>query len=1100
MKNTIMKYSALLRPALAVLLFAACAQAQFDTATVLGTVRDPSTSALVGATVNLVNTATGVTQSTLTNDAGDYQFFNVKIGRYKVTAEAKGFKKSGAEEFTATVNARQRVDMKLEVGDVSEMVTVDAAVAQLETDNSSRGTVIGNQQIVDLPLNGRNYADLALLAPGVRKSDLAYGVPPRDASFNVNGMRSSQNNFMVDGVDNNFYGTSNQGFTNQVVQLSPDAAQEFKVETSSYSAEYGRAGGAIINVSVRAGTNQYHGAVWEYLRNTELNATGFFKPLLNQKPTLIQNQYGAAVGGPIRKDKAFFFADYEGFRRIEKSVQFATIPTLDQRNGIFAGPIQNPFTGQQFLDGKVPQAQITAFAKGVFGELPAPNLPSLSNNLQTLPRQPTQTDKGDVRYDQYIGTKLTVFGRYSHRLSTIQVPASIPGLAGGNSNGNIRVMSWQIAPGATYTLSTRSVVEFRIGLSHTDAGKTPWFAGQPSLATKYGVTNYPTDPRFTGGLYSQSISGYTGLGTQGSNPQFQNPTVINPKVNYSLLFGKHSIKAGWEYQKLKIEIDDFNPKSGGDTYGGRFSQVAGTPTNNEQYVADFLFGARSNYTLNNAAVVKYLQQMNFFYVQDDWKPTRNLTLNIGLRYEYSTPQYLENNLLTNYNPATNSLVQAKSGGIFERSLVHPDRNNFAPRLGLAYTLDPKTVIRSAYAISYIHFNRMGGENLLAYNLPNIINPSIDQLPSTTGASGLPLCTSNSQVPGTCFRTTQMGYPDNFLAVSNVKQTNVRVNYLPSDFKTSYIQTWHFTIQRELAKGWVLDTGYVGTRGNGLMILGDYNQARPNGPTENSSLQARRPIQEFGPIQIAYGGGFLTYHALQTKVEKRFNGGFYLLNSFTWSKSIDNASGHLETNNGDNSRVNYRDVRNERGLGGYDQPFNNTTTVLYDLPFGKGKTFGGDWNKATDLALGGWSLTAINTMNTGSPVNLTYSPASAFSVSGSPNYRPNLIGDPMIPSGQRTPQLWLNPATVVVPADRSVPFGNAGRNVARAPNFYQMDVGLHKDFSVTEKVKVSFRTEAFNLLNKTNFSAPNGNRSSSAFGSITSTYPARQMQFGLKLLF
>ncbi|MEO8132096.1 MAG: hypothetical protein ABI822_33680 [Bryobacteraceae bacterium] len=237
-----------------------------------------------------------------------------------------------------------------------------------------------------------------------------------------------------------------------------------------------------------------------------------------------------------------------------------------------------------------------------------------------------------------------------------------------------------------------------------------------------------------------------------------------------------------------------------------------------------------------------------------------------------------------------------------------------------------------------------------------------------------------------------------------------------------------------------------------------------------------------------------------RLRKRFSSGLYLLNSFTWSKSIDNASGHLEANSGDNSRVNYRDLRNERGLGGYDQPFNNTTTVLYDLPFGKGKAFGGDWNKAADVALGGWQVTFINTMNTGNPVNLSYSPASNFSVSGSPTYRPNLIGDPNLPSGQRTPQLWYNPATVVVPTDRSQPFGNAGRNIVRAPSFYQLDLGLHKDFPITETMKLSFRTEAFNLLNKTNFSAPNGNRSSSAFGSITSTYPARQMQFGLKLMF
>ncbi|MBC8165150.1 MAG: TonB-dependent receptor, partial [Bryobacteraceae bacterium] len=837
--------SVLLQTTLGILFFATAAHAQFDTAAVLGSVRDATKSPVADATVTLTNVGTGVTQTALTNADGDYNFFNVKIGRYTVSGEAKGFKKIAAEEFTATVNARQRVDLDLQVGDVAEMVTVSSAVAQLETDNSSRGTVVGRQQIVDLPLNGRNYADLALLVPGVRKSDLAYGVPPRDASFNVNGMRSSQNNFMIDGVDNNFYGTSNQGFTNQVVQLSPDAAQEFRVETSNYSAEYGRAGGAIVNVSVRSGTNEFHGSVFEYLRNTSLNATGFFKPLFNQKPTLIQNQYGGSIGGPVLRDKAFFFADYEGYRRTEKAVQFATVPTLSQRNGIFSGPIRNPYTGEVFADGVVPQAQITAFAKGVFAALPSPNLSTVNNNLQTLPRQPTETDKGDVRYDHYLGDKLTFFGRYSYRLSNIQVPASIPGLAGGNSNGNIRVRSWQIAPGATWTLDSRSVLEFRLGVSQTDAGKTPWFVGTDTVGTVYNFPNYPTDARFTGGLYPQSINGYTALGVQGSNPQFQNPMVINPKVNYSLQLGKHSLKAGWEYQSLNIEIDDFNPKAGSDSYSGRFSQVPGTPTNNEQFVADFLFGARSNYQLNNAAIVNYLQKMHFFYVQDDWKIARNLTINAGVRYEYSTPQYVEGDKLSNFDPKTNSLIPAKGGSIFERSLVNPDRNNFAPRLGIAWTLNPKTVIRSAYGISYIHFNRLGGENLLAYNLPNIVSPSIDQLPPTAGPSGLPVCTSTTQSPETCFRPTQLGYPDNFLSVNNVKQINVRANYIPSDYKTSYVQTWHFSVQREIVKDLILDVGYVGTRGVGLMILGDYNQARPNAPEENSSLQSRRPIQNFG---------------------------------------------------------------------------------------------------------------------------------------------------------------------------------------------------------------------------------------------------------------
>jgi hypothetical protein len=456
--------------------------------------------------------------------------------------------------------------------------------------------------------------------------------------------------------------------------------------------------------------------------------------------------------------------------------------------------------------------------------------------------------------------------------------------------------------------------------------------------------------------------------------------------------------------------------------------------------------------------------------------------------------------MSNFDPATGTLIQAKDGGIYDRALVKPDRNNFAPRFGFAYQATPRTVIRSAYGISFIHFNRMGGENLLAYNLPNIINPSIDQLPATAGTSGTPLCTSTTQSPNSCFRTTEMGYPDNFLSLAYVRQQNVRTNYIPGDYKTSYIQTWHFTVQRELARNLVLDVGYVGTRGVGLMILGDFNQARPNGPEENLTLQARRPLQSFGYIQAAFGGGYMNYHALQTKIEKRFQSGFYLLNSFTWSRAIDNASGHLEAYNGDNSRVNYRDLRNERGPSGYDQPFNNTTTALFDLPFGRGKRIGANWNRPTDLALGGWRLTAINTMTSGVPVNLTYSPSSTFQVSGAPNYRPNITGDPLMPEAQRTVQRWLNPDTVVVPTDRTRPFGNAGRNSVRAPSFYQMDIGLHKDFRFTERVALSFRGEAFNLLNKTNFNAPNANRSSNAFGTITGTYPARQLQFGLRLGF
>lgn len=427
----------------ALALLAGCMlQAQYDTATVLGTVADQSGAAVPNAKITLLNTQTGVSVTTSTDESGNYQFLNQRIGSYKVTAEAGGFKQTSSLDFTLTVSARQRVNLTLQVGEVSESVTVSDSVRLLETDSSDRGQVVGRAQIVNLPLNGRAFADLALLSPGVRKSNIANS---RDASFNVNGLRSSLNNFMLDGVDNNAYGTSNQGFSNQIVQLNPDAVAEFKVQTNNFSAEYGRAGGAVINASVRSGTNQFHGSAWEFLRNTKLNAVGFFRPSTG-KPVLVQNQYGAALGGPIVRDKMFFFANYEGFRRVQRVLEFASIPTASQRQGNLGIPVRNPLTGDVYTDGVIPQSAITAFARKVLGDLPAPIRSSNvgvapSNNWDYLTPTPTVDDKGDIRYDYYVNSKFNVFGRYSHRLMNRTENHVIPGPSGGNANGNVRVLN-----------------------------------------------------------------------------------------------------------------------------------------------------------------------------------------------------------------------------------------------------------------------------------------------------------------------------------------------------------------------------------------------------------------------------------------------------------------------------------------------------------------------------------------------------------------------------------------------------------------------------------------------------------------------------------
>jgi len=1076
--------------ALLIALVPSVAHAQFDAATMLGRITDPSGAAVPGATVTLTNTATGVQAVTVSDTSGAYQFLNVRVGTYRVEAELSGFSTAVAPEVNVTVNARQRVDLALQIGGVGETIEVTAGVRRLETDSSDRGQVITREQIVNLPLNGRAYADLALLSPGVRSSSISSS---RDASFNVNGMRSALNNFILDGVDNNSYGTSNQGFSNQVVQVTPDAVEEFKVQTNNFSAEFGRAGGAVINATFRSGTNGFHGTAWEFNRNTALNATGHFKPTTG-KPTLNRNQFGGVLGGPIVRNKAFFFANYEGFRQVQRTVTFASIPTAAQRQGVMGKPVMNPLTGEVYADGIIPASAITPFAAKVLAGLPAPTRTGTSNNFDSLPRRQDYNDKFDIKLDQQLREGTTAFVRFSHRKVDNFEPPAIPGDIGSPANAYVEVLNQQLALGVTRTLSSRSLLEVRLGISRTNAGKTALGTGTADMLQAYGITGLPSGTEFSGGLTEQSVSGWTSWGRQNSNPQFQNPFVINPRLNFSWIAGTHSFKSGYEYQSINTEVDDVNPKYGQDSYSGSFSRPAGAAADAATFnLADFLMGARSSYSLVNPYVFELRQRMHFAYLQDDWRVSPKLTLNLGLRYEFATPQWEENNFLTNFDPATQTLLQAKDGSIYDRTLVNPDRNNWAPRAGMAYTLNDKTVLRSAYGVSYIHFNRLGGENLLSFNGPHVVPISVTQQPSQGR------CAPN-QSPITCFRTTQEGYPTGLNVPANFNPLNGRVNHIPKDLETGYVQSWHVTLQRELPGKFVVDLAYVGNKSDHLMILGDLNQARPNAAGENTPLQTRRPIQGYQFIQSAFDGGKGDYRAMQVKVERRYSQGLYLLNSFTWSRARDNASGHLETANGDNSRVNMANLDSEFGISGYNQPLNNTTTVVWELPFGRDRRWANSMNAAADALLGGWRMTAINTMTSGVPVNLTYSPSSTFSVSGAPTYRPNVSGD--IYAADPTDRAYFNPANVTIPTDSTQPFGNAPRNAARGPAIYTLDMGLHKTFNLPRsQTGFEFRLEVFNLFNRTNFGAPNGNRSSTAFGTITSlaTTP-RQLQLGVKVNF
>jgi hypothetical protein len=1122
------------------------AQAQFESASVLGYVKDQSGAAVANANVTLANTATGITHAATTDPEGRYEFTSIPIGPYVVKAQAPSFAPTQTPPFTLTTDARQRLDLQMKAGQVNETVTVSAAPTLLETETSSRSQVIGTKQIEDLPLNGRSYADLALLAPGVRKSFLEnQSTTNREASFNVNGQRSAFNNFLLDGLDNNSYGTSNQGFANENIPPSPDAVSEFRLETNNYSAEYGRASGAVINAAIRRGSNQFHGRAWDYDRNTVFNAVGPFQPSGGKKPAFIRNQFGATLGGPIWRDHTFFFFDWESLRQIALSFGTVTLPTAEQRSGTFLVhsatgtttpiPLQNPITGKVYLNGVIPAADQTAFARAVLAALPLPNNGAAAttngaynSNFSAFPRGTINDDKGDARIDHTFSSKLSIFGRYSQHQTAIFDPPTFGGLAGGNANSNVHIYNRQIALGTTYILTPTSLIDFRIGIGHNEGGKSPYGLGTTSLLTSNGITNgIPTDPIIVRALNAQSVTGFSQFGTQPASPQFQNPSVLNPKANFSLVRGKQSMNIGYEFQAINTDINDYNPSYGQDNYASQFSKVpasvATTPAETfaqvqeAQNLADFMFGNRTSYSLTNFFIAHVRQRMNFMYFQDDIKARSNLTINAGVRYELATPQYERDNKLANFDPTTKTLIQAKDGSIYNRALVNMPKNNLAPRFGFAYSATPRLVLRGGYGLAYMQFNRAGGENNLTYNGPNVVNATINNL-TNPAPSAATLCVNDTQDQTKCFRQTQQGYAVGLTAAANFNPALVTSRYIPKDNPTSYVQSYFFSIQHQLPGQVVADIAYVGNKGTHLQILADYNQAfnctaALASGCPSGTLAARRPVPTFGDIEIAWDEGTSNYNSLQFKVEKRYSNGVYLLNSFTWGRAFDLSGGHLETSNGDNSRVNYYNPSSDYGRSNYDQPLNDTTSILYDLPYGRGRHFGSTAPYAADALLGGWQLTVINQMTSGLPTNLTYNNATSngTNVTDLYTYRPNVVGNPIAPASNRAKTNtaltgYLVKAAgagqpgVSVPTSGS-PFGNAQRNMVVGPAFFQTDLGLHKDFRLwSEASKLEFRAEAFNVLNKVNYQAPDGNVSNGTFGNISSAYPARQLQLAAKILF
>ncbi|MBV9507497.1 MAG: carboxypeptidase regulatory-like domain-containing protein [Acidobacteriia bacterium] len=570
--------------------------AQFDTADVVGTIRDGSGGAIAAATVTLQNTDTGIATTVKSAENGEYTFVNVRTGSYAVSAEATGFSKAIASGIHLSVGARQRVDLVLQLGAVNERIEVNAAAATIETDSSSRGQVINTTQVVELPLNGRNASDLSLLTTGVLRAPQS----TREGSFNVNGLRSVFSNYLLDGIDNNAYGTSNNGQSNQAIQLSPDAIVEFKVETNNYSAEFGRGGSQTTNVVMKAGTNSFHGSAYEFNRNTVFNAVGYFKPLGGVKPPLHQNQFGFTGGGPIAKNRIFFFTDYEGFRIKQGTLVYASIPSANETQRILPVPVENPLTGAIYpANQPIPASAVQPYALKILSQFPAATTSgSVANNFQELQAAKTYSDKFDIKLDDQISPKMSGFVRVSQRKLNGFTNPLVPGL-NYNQGSFTHVLNQQAVAGYVWTISPTSILEPRFAITRTDAGGGPAIVGGVNALEGYGIPGLPTGPNFVGGfniggggLPSMTLSPpFTALGRGTATPQFQNPLDFDSKVNFTKIVGRHTIKVGYEWVVLREQVLDINPFYGKYSFLGSFSQPAGTPANARAYsLADFMFG------------------------------------------------------------------------------------------------------------------------------------------------------------------------------------------------------------------------------------------------------------------------------------------------------------------------------------------------------------------------------------------------------------------------------------------------------------------------------------------------------------------------------
>jgi hypothetical protein len=1086
-------------------------RAQIDTGSIVGIVQDKNNARVVGAAIDVTHTATNVKRSFVTNSDGEYEALQLIPGVYSVTVSQSGFGTQVRQDITVNVQSRIQVDFVLTVSSVQQQVVVNEEAANLETQSAAIAAVLSTQTINQLPLNGRDYDQLALLEPGIYHDSSSEVANSAEGRFSSNGNLELQNYFSLDGIDNNTGSENLQEQSVQAVTPPPDALQEFALQTRTYSTEFGTSAGAVVNVSTKSGTNSFHGDLWDYLENSSLNANSWFNNYGDvPKGHFEQNQFGATIGGPVVRNHTFFFASYETLLSREAETVTSTVPTPAMKTGDFTSVLAtHPMTavsqGQTgCITGNIIAPDcIDPVGQAILNLYPNPS-PQLGNvdvftgapNYEYVTSVPNDTRTLLVRIDHTLNAKNQLFGRYANDVSDYATaPWTGNPIAGnGDFSTDYILHDQSLALGWTDNISSSLVNTAHFGYlrdySHSDPVGLQIGV---SDASQFGLTGVPVSP-VSAGIPANYLFGLTTIGTAIYRPQFQVAQVYQAIDDVYKLIGKHSLQFGYEYHESSLNFFDLEAPQGAILAEGLYTDTPGFG------IGDYLLGDISEAILENALEVNNYIRGNSIYGQDTWRVTPNLTVNYGLRYELYPPFWLNrDNRTSNFSPDNGGeIISASSSGLYGRTLIHPDDIDFAPRVGFSYHIFKPLVLRGGYGIFHQFINRIGSESMLQLNPPFLLDDSLSQpFGSTTPVFQL-----------------KNGFPSAELQALGVNLPSLQLRAQDPNERTTYVEQASFGPQFQVSSNTLLNATWIGNWGRKMNRLRNANQGVVTGfsgttpivgfpyPNLNTQLTALGGAGQHAFLELATNDGNTDYNALELSLKRAFVHGLMYQVSYTWSHNMANFVDNLT---GGSTPQNAYDYGQEMSNSQQDVRHRFVGSAAWALPVGRGGLVLNNDGVASKL-IGGWQANAIVSLQTGIPFDVT---ASDLSDTGSNHAAyPNCVGDPFAGAsknrsqyaGSNAPGFFINVDAFTQPGLGT--FGSCRPRAWHGPGIEQEDLSLFKSFPLGEERKFEFRAEFFNAFNHPSFANPSASISApGAFGKSTATTTnSRQIQLVGKFYF